>query len=49
MFFLTENIWNLHVIVTTVPSSLSGPFFTANELFIIPRCSTSFSVVRPTY
>lgn len=28
---------------------LSVPLFTANELFIILRCNTSPSVVRPTY
>ena len=34
MFFLTENIWNLHVIVTECWDGLSALLFTASELFI---------------
>lgn len=35
MFFLTENIWSLPVIVTESWDGLSVPLFPANELFII--------------
>lgn len=51
MFFLMENIWNLHVIVTGYWDGLIVPLFTASELFIMwgGGSTTSPSVVRPTH